>query len=295
VPRRLLINLLLFVAIVVTGLLLVLPDNPDRKEDVILTDLDPLAVKTITILRANSEDITFRKEGNTWMMQSPYTLPANPLRIHTMLGLLQAHSYTRLDQDELELQRFALDKPVVAVRFNDTQIDFGDSSPLGKQRYVHVGNTVHLVNDSLYEQLQTSATFFLSNRLLAEGAKISAIRFPDANLRWQGERWQLEPAQDISADVMARIVNAWQQAEAVSVRKYEETQLHGMITVELQDSEPLEFAIVSPAPQLVLARPDIGLQYHLSSYEAKQMFLPSENDEAENAEEKTPDKEEAGQ
>lgn len=276
--RRLLINLFLLLAIIVAGLLLVLPDNPDIKEDVILTDLDPLAVKTITILRADSDDIRFSKEGDTWMMQSPYALPANPVRIHTMLGLLQAHSYTQLDKNEVELHRLALDKPVVSIRFNDTQIDFGDSSPLGKQRYVRVADTVHLVNDSLYEQLQTPATFFLSNRLLPKAGKIAAIIFPDETLRWQDERWQLAPSRDISADDMARVVNAWQQAEAVSVREFEETEQHGNIRIEFQDGEPLEFAIVTPPPALVLARPDIGLQYHMSSYEAKQMFLPSEDE-----------------
>lgn len=274
--HRLLINLFLFLAVVVIGILLFVPDNPDIEEDVILTDLDPVAVTRITILRAGNEDITFAKQGDRWIMQSPYELPANPVRINTMLGLLQAHSYTQLNQYGLELHRFALDQPAVSVRFNDTQVDFGATSPVGRQRYVRVAETVHLINDSLYEQLQTPATFFLSHKLLPENASVSAIEFPDIELRWQEERWQLLPEQDISADVMARVVNAWQQAQAVSIREYEEAEAHGTITVELREGDPLQFVIVNPAPQLVLARTDLGLQYHLSSHDAEQLVLQTE-------------------
>ena len=278
---RLFINLFLF--IVVIGLALFLFNTEESEEttkDVLLSDIDPTSVNTIQISRKQTGNIIFKKENDKWLMQSPYQLSANPVRINTMLGLLRAHSYTRFNKEEVELERFMLDAPEVSIQFNEIKIDFGDTSPLGKQRYVLVNDTVHLINDSLYQQLQTPATFFLKGRLLESGSEITAITFPDYSLKKQEGIWKLEPDTGISGDDIVSLINAWQQLEAISIQEYENGESSGVIKIELDNHAAIEFVIVSQPPQLVLARPELGIQYHISGYDADKLFLSFEqNDE----------------
>ena len=248
-------------------------DNKTTEIDVKLTDLDPASINTIRILRSATDDILFNRENGKWWMREPYNLPANEFRINTILGLPGAHSYTRFGKDEVELEQFLLDEPAVSVQFDNTRIDFGDTSPLGEQRYVLVNDVVHLVNDSLFQQLQTSATFFLSTRLLPDESEIKSIHFPDYAVIIHDGKWKVESGQEVDESDIIKLVHAWHNADAVSIRNYEDSDTSGTIRVELEDGSIIEFIIVTPLPQLVLARQDFGLQYHISGYDAEQLFL----------------------
>jgi hypothetical protein len=280
VRSRLVINIVLFIAVVVLALVVSGKLNDKTVEqDISLTDLDTTSVDTIRIIRKSSGEILFRKENGKWWMQEPYHMPANELRINTMLNLPGAHSYTRFRKEAVGLDRFLLNEPEVSIEFNDTRIDFGDTSPIADQRYVLVNDTIHLINDSLYQQLQTPATFFLSTRLLPESFDITAIHFPDYTIRNDGGKWTVGPDQETGADNIVRTVHAWRDAEAISLREYEDTESHGTIRIESVDGNALEYLVVNPAPQLILARPDIGLQYHISSYDAGSLFLETKQEE----------------
>ncbi len=254
-------------------------NDKTTENDISLTDLDPASINTIKIIRSATDEVLFQKENGKWWMREPYYLPANEFRINTILKLPGAHSYTQFRKNEVELERFLLNEPVVSVEFDNTRIDFGDTSPIGEQRYVLVNDTVHLINDSLYQQLQTPATFFLSTKLLPDGAEIKAINFPDYLVSKHEGIWEVEPSLEFSADNITRLVHAWRAADAISIRNYEGGENTGTIQIELEDGNIFEFLIVTPPPQLVLARQDIGLQYHISGDDAEMLFLKSENDQ----------------
>lgn len=269
---RLFLNLFLFIIVIGLALFLFNSKNGEQaKKEILLTGINPENINTIQISRKTG-DIVFKKENNKWHMQSPYYLLANPVRINSMLRLLQAHSYTQINKKDVDLNQFKLNEPDVSIRFNTLQIDFGDTSPLNEQRYVMVNDTIHLINDSLYPQLKTSATFFLSNTLLQPGSEITAISFPDYSLRRNDGVWKLEPESEISGDDIIRMVEAWQKLEAVSIRPYEKGESSGTIKIEMKNHDPISFTIVSPPPQLILARPDLDIQYHISGYDSEQLF-----------------------
>src|SRR3972149_440311 len=142
------------------------------------------------------------------------------------------------------------------------------------------GGCMNLINDSLYQQLQTPATFFLKTKLLPEDSGIKAINFPGYRVSKHEGIWKVDPGLDISADNITGLVHAWRNADAISIRDYEDSDNAGTVRVELEDGNIFEFFIVTPPPQLVLARPDIGLQYHISGDDAEQLFLKSGYDEA---------------
>jgi hypothetical protein len=285
---RLLLNIFLFLVVIGLGLFLSRITNDVNEQDIVLTSIDPNSVNNIKIIRRNLEEISFYKQNNQWMLKTPYEIAANKIRIETMLKLLLAHSYSQLNSNDVELNRFLLDDPVVSIQFDDTRIDFGDTSPIGKDklRYVLLNNTVHLVNDSLYQQLLTNASFFISPRLLPEDSNIKALHFPEYDIRLVDGIWKIYPSMDISADKIIAVINAWRDIEAITVRKFIGEDIREKITIALDQTQAIEFLVISPLPNLVLARPEFNVQYHISSYEAEKLF-PNETSIEETEEDLT--------
>jgi hypothetical protein len=275
---RFLLNIFLFLIVIGLALFLARTTNDVNDQDIVLTSLDPNSINKIKIIRRDLEEISFSKQGDQWMVKTPYEIAANNLRINSILKLLQAHSYTQLDSNDVELNRFLLEDPVVSIQFDDTKIDFGDTSPIGKDklRYVLLNNIVHLVNDSLYQQLLTNASFFISPKLIPEGSNIKALYLLEHNIQLVDGIWKVDPNMDIGANDIIAVVNAWRNAEAITVRKFISGDIKEKITIELDQTQAIEFTVVSPLPNLILARPEFNVQYHISSYDADQLF-PAEN------------------
>lgn len=265
-PRRLLINLVLLFCVI--GLAVFLGTNKEQEiiePDVTLTDIYPDSIHRIHIERRDLDDIIFQKQNDHWHMQSPFNLPANPSRIKVMLKLLQAHSYDHFSAPDNDLTPYMLAVPAVSIVLNDTRIAFGDTNPLNKKlRYVLVKDTVHIINDSLFHQLQTSATFFLNQKLIPPGATIKAIHLPELTIG-NTDSGKISGAHQ-------QIIKAWMHVESVYVGKYEEIEPIDTIKLELTSGEIIEFIILSARPNLILARPDTGIKYHIGNLDSDSLF-----------------------
>lgn len=264
--QRFLINLGLLFCIIGLALFLITDTNDKAIEQkVTLTDIDPESIHVIQIERQDLDDIIFQKQNKHWIMQSPFNLPANLSRIKVMLKLLQAHSYDHFSAADNDLTPFMLAVPAVSIILNDTRIAFGDINPLEeKLRYVLIKDTVHIINDSLFHQLQASATFFLDSKLIPPDATIKKIKLPELNIENAGDG-KVPGAHH-------QVMNAWNKAESISVRKYEEIEAIDSIKLELTTGEIIEFIIISDRPNLILARPDKGIQYHISNTVSDNLF-----------------------
>lgn len=271
ISRRLFINLILL--FLVMGLIVFLDTNQARKvvaPAVTLTNIQPDSIHVIHIKRRDLDDIIFQKQGGNWMMQRPFDLPAHPARMKTMLGLLQAHSYDHFSAPDNDLTPYMLALPAVSLVFNDTEIAFGNVNPLEKKlRYVLLKDTVHIINAGLFHQLRTSATFFLDTRLIPPDASIKAIQLPELNIQNTGT--------ETLSDAQHQIINTWKQLESISVRKYAEIEAIDTIKIELNTGNFIELIIVSNRPNLILARPERGIQYHIGSDISDNLF-PTKNE-----------------
>jgi hypothetical protein len=280
VRSRLLLTLFLLIAVIGLALLLIYGGDKKPEQAVVsLTTLAPDSIQQIRIMRAGEGEILFEKQSGLWMMRAPYQLRASDHRIKSILNLLGAHSYAQFPGKDVQLSRFMLDQPQVSLEFNGERIAFGDVNPLGDQRYVLYNGIVHIINDALFQQLQSPAFFFLNTRLLPEPVMINAILFPGQKFRRQQGVWLVEPESGISADKIVELANAWRDADAISVTKFEAAATHGKIRIELDKQDAIEFTIVREPPQLILARPDLGIQYHLGDYDAERMFLKTTSPE----------------
>lgn len=229
-----------------------------------LTDRAAAAVKRIRIERPDEPAVAVERREGTWYLTEPLALPANGFRLDTLLEVLEAKSDRRLDPSGLDLARFGLAPPKAVLVIDDLRFEFGDTEPLSGKRYVRLGEDLHLTADRFYNQLVTGAHGFVHLNPLGPSPEPVAIELPDRRLRLDGSRWVVEPDAGYTADAVSRLVEAWRNAQAITVRAYEPQESGRQVAVTLRDvPEPLRFVVVETPHALVLARPDAGVQYHL--------------------------------
>lgn len=243
-----------------------------------LSSIDANTITQIEIIRKDLDNFSFAKEGDAWYMRSPLQFKANAARINAMLRMLNVESHGTLNPDEVELKRFELADPNVILKLNDHEFQFGNTDAIDQRRYVLFENKIHMVNDSLYQQLMTNAAFFAETKLLPINAEITAIEFPENKIEKINGAWQMQKLMDIKPDQLNSLSLGWEDAIAISVSKYEAPESESSITITTANNETIHFVIVATEPHLILGRKDLGIQYHMGSDDAERMLLHENKD-----------------
>lgn len=278
ISARALLNLALLLLVAALATFVALHPAKKKAPPPRLTSLAPDQIKSIRIERHGHAAITLAKQaGGHWRILAPIDTPANDFRITNLLRLALARSYARYSAAGLALAKFKLQAPALKVFFNALEIDFGGTEPLNQRRYVKVGDAVHLISSRYYHLLNAALPSYVSLNLLPPGSQITAIHLPQLTLRHQGTaRWTLTPqVHGVSADVIHSLVQAWQNTGALWVQRYKKTPAAplGRVTLALQgEKQPLRFEITARKPELILARPDIGMEYHLPRDAAQRLL-----------------------
>lgn len=158
------INLALLAFIIAVALFLVLTTRDDTaRSPVRVTGISGGGISRISIRREGKENIDFIRDGGTWRMTSPRQAGVNSSRIDAMLDVLQARSYAQLHAGEYDLQRFDLKEPAAVLMLDGHTIYFGGTNPLEDRRYIMYEDTIHLINDGLFHQLQQPPEFFINS------------------------------------------------------------------------------------------------------------------------------------
>ena len=263
---RIIVNLILL--LVVGVLLLLVIYEPGQEPDPELPRLISLnrdAVNKIRIVREDQADIEIHKIKGHWRLTAPIAMPANTFKIESILNLAANTSFAQFNATEHDLKQFKLDKPRVRLYLDNQVLSFGTTEALKRRRYVQVGDTIHLVTATGYVHLIGDAAALVSTALILPAAKLVAIELPNRRLRLQEGRWVLAtPDPDLSADAITRLIEAWRNMRALAVRPFKDKATGEWITIKLEgDNKPLRYLILSTQPDLVLARPDKGLEYQL--------------------------------
>lgn len=269
VGNRRLVNLLLFAAVAVVAAVLLIGKGRSRIPAT-LTRMDPASVQRISVQRLRQPALQFLREDGAWRMTAPVPARASTARINAILHLLQTISRDRIAAAGANLHTLNLDPAPVTVRLDDAVFRLGGTDPVARLRYVLYGNTVYLVDDSLFYQLTQPAAFFISTQLLPGAAAVSRITYPDHVLYLDGGAWHSRPA--LAGQAAAAVAAAWQRAEAVQVLPYRQGAAVGRIVIRVGAAD-LAFAIESSDAALQLARRDLGVAYQLSPATAAKLGL----------------------
>jgi len=142
-----------------------------------------------------------------------------------------------------------------------------------------LGETVHLINETVYDRLIAAPGDWVGTALLPPDSRPLEIDLPGLKLAKQLDgRWVLTPpAPDVSMDAVNTLIDEWTHAQALQVKPYETGAAQGKVLLHLQSSKnPIGFEIQARTPELILARPDAGVQYHLPAELAERLLkLPA--------------------
>ena len=272
-PDKLRLNLILLAIIAALATFLIsTEEKQDSEKKIFISDIAAADIKHISLKRHGKDDINFVKQQHNWMMTSPYFVRASKYRITAMLKLLHEQSFAQFSRKELQLERFKLKPAAVLLHLDDQKFAFGGNNQIDKHRYVIYRDTVHLINDDLYPQLTQTAEFFISTKLLPDGLRLSRIQYPAHDLKKEFNKWSSGPTADISPETIEKIANAWLDATAMTVRDYQKTGPGNTITIETEQGQTFRFKIITEDPGLILARADLGIQYHLGNITSRQLL-----------------------
>lgn len=278
------LNCALLILVVGLGALVYFQPGLDKKQQATLTTLTPEKIQRIEIGAQGAQTITLVKEQNAWRMTAPIQISANEFRIESILGLLGAQSHTQYKKTQVDLAKLKLDTPRYLIRFNDLSVALGDTEPLEGRRYVLIGDVIHLIADAYSHHLTQGTSGFVSLKLLPQNSRIVALTLPTFSLTQTDGRWKLSPEQNVSADKTNALIDAWRTASTRRVEPWTETDAHqGKIIISLKDQpNAINYLILATSPELILARPDIGMAYHFDKARAKALLELPADSSAEN-------------
>lgn len=276
VTRRTALNLLLLLAVAALAALAWLGPNPHRKPTVVrISTLRPQQIHTVRVQRSGGTMVVLRRRGKAWRVTAPRDLPADAERVNLILALAETPSHAHYPLGQIDPKALGLDPPHARVYLDGEAFLFGAQEPVSYDRYVQHGNTVYLITDTLFHELADGPAGYADPRLLPEQAPIIALQLPDLRLtKAGGGRWRLEPPRPgLSADAVNTLVDEWHVARAMEVRLAGAVTGHATIQVTLAGrSTPITFELIARAPELLLVRPDLGLEYRLPADAARRLL-----------------------
>ncbi len=273
---RVVLNLLLAAAL--AGLVLLVIFEPGKNGPHSLPPLSTLkagAVRKVAIMHGDGRRIVLERVAEGWTLREPFTVAANAARVESLLSFVEEQSQGSFPAQAQDLKRYGLAEPVVAAEIDGQRFAFGDLDPLSSRRYVLYQDQVHLIADFGFDHLTGTAASLVSPRLLEPGMQPTALVLPGRTLEQRDGTWFITPADPkLTSDALTGLVDEWRYANAVSVQPYREGKPQHSVTVTLKDGARLGFELMARKPGLLLARRDLGVQYHFTNDMAGRLLEP---------------------
>ncbi len=239
---------------------------------------DAAALKDLRISLAGQPEIHLVLDQGHWRMLAPQKFPADEALMQGLLDSLGVAVTDRFPAAGADLSKYGLDKPLAKLWLGGAEYDFGAVQPVSKQRYLLHGDTVLLVDDYLFYRVAHASWWWLDKRLLPEGARITALQLPHATVTQDAKGgWQIAPAdKSLPPAALQTFVTAWQDIYAMGVAPIGKGKPQGELAFALAGvKDPVRFQILDDPDYLVLARPDLGIEYQLDVSQAETLLAPS--------------------
>ncbi len=269
------LNLALLFIVALLVALLVYEPGKEQVPATTLTTLKKADIDRMVIARHGGEALHFERREGMWWLVEPIIVPANPVRLQAILQVAGAESLSHFPVEGRDLGDFGLVESPVRLTLNATELRFGGVSPLDQRRYVQVHERVHLIADGVFYDLVEPLSALVSRALLPPGVDIESVSVPAfAVSKTPAGEWRVQPPMEtVSADTVQRWLQGWRDAHALQVAPYTATAGLGNVVVHLSGQDtPLTWRIVKREPEWVLARPELGLQYHFGRAQAEELL-----------------------
>ena len=231
-----------------------------------ISSLKPQDIHTVVIETPDNSQVVLRNTGNQWLFEKPVQWPADNTTVERLISILQSKSDSRLPTDEIELATLGLDSPKVTLTFNDTRIEFGTTNNIGQRRYVKIAATIYLLPDLHLHFITQGLLGLIDRRLLPRSISLKSLKLADLILsKSSNDTWQGEAIGEAEKERINTLGNNWQTLRAGRIKTYDNSKLPEQIIIaRLEDGSEIDFFLMAIKPEIVIARPDLDLQYHFS-------------------------------
>lgn len=228
-----------------------------------ITGIKPENIESVEIQTADTT-LALKRDNGGWMLESPIRWPANDVNVERLLTIASVETDSRLAANEIDLATLGLKFPKAILRLNDTEVLFGATNNIGARRYTMVGSTVFLLPDQHLPFITQGLTAMVDRRLLPRTDELSVFKLPGFEIsRDDNNTWQLIGADGFEQGQIATLVENWQNLEASRVKLFSADKVpQQKIRILFADGRSQEFFVMSIDPEIIIANPQIGLQYH---------------------------------
>lgn len=265
--KKNILNLLLFIAALSLAAVIYFSEESKQSELARLSNIEPSTITAISI-RHNKNATKISKNNNQWLITKPVDIDANNFRINSLLELLNAPVHNKYSTSEVNLKSIGLDQAETTISLDDKLITFGITNPATGLRYIKLDNHVYTIEDVFYPLISSNFSTLVSLNLLPATAEITKLILPNQTIQKDNNGFWASNT-TITADNINRIIDGWQQQQAFGVHQYYDRSSSNIKTPEevfiyLESQEqPIRYLITDTDPWIILARPEINLEYHL--------------------------------
>ena len=274
--RRWLVNGLLILVIAVLATLgYRLEVEPEPPLQPAHAGFDTAAVEAIEV-RTADQQLALQKHASGWRLAAPLRWPADRANVERLFRIVDTGAAEPLQEAAIDLARFGLDEPPAQLQLGQLSIRFGSVNNIGERRYTLIDSALYLLPDVHLPLILQGISGFIDQRLLPPDFEITTLSLPGLELRRDaGGAWQAGERGDLNAETLVALVADWQHLEATRIGSYQDPRAPtGRIVAGLSDGEHIELLLLATDPEIIIANPALGLQYHLRGEYFDRLFTP---------------------
>ncbi len=270
------LNLVLFVIVISLAFIIYYSEEEDTRLQQ-LTDIDLNQVSSIRIHHNKNSTSLIKHDDGHWWITRPVSVAANDFRIGSILKLLNAPIHNQYPLSEVDIDKVGLADAATTVELDDTMIYFGIINPATNLRYIRLNQTVFTIEDVYYPLISANFSALVSLNLLSANDNIEKLVLINQTIDKDDDGlWRSNIT--ISADNIVRTIEHWQSQQAFGVHEYLQRDELGEVSIYIKgQAQPVNYIISDTDPWLILARPDIGLEYHLDIEAYELLISPVDN------------------
>ena len=266
------LNLVLAIIVITLAIVIYYSEEPSTQLDR-LTDLDVTSISSINI-QHNKNLASLIKKAKQWEFTQPISVAANDFRINSLLKLLNAPVHNQYSIDEVNLADTGLKESATKISFDGQEITFGIDNAATGLRYILLNNFVYTIEDVYYPLISSNFSTLVTLNLLPNDSHIKKLILKNQTITknlmgfWQSNL-------DMTADNINKAIDDWKHAQAFGVHEHIKREELGEVFIYLEnEQEPITFIIADADPWLILARPELGLEYHINIEAYNNLIAP---------------------
>lgn len=247
-----------------------------------ITSLKLQDINRISIQTAD-DNINLTRANGQWQIVSPIQWLANNITIERIIGIASSETDSKLSANDIDLSTIGLQFPKAILSLNDTRIHFGATNQIGERRYLLVHSTVFLLPDRHLPFINGGINGLIDQRLLPRALDLNSLKIGLLEITQTSNGGWQDGDNTSSPDQLNTLIGNWQTLRASRIRGFKKKAAPlQKITAGLDNGNEVEFFLMSIKPEIIIARPDLGLQYHFKKDLYYDLLAINKNDVSQN-------------